>query len=78
MLKIASHDTYHELGLGADLGTIARGRLADFILIPGDPIADIEILRNVSVVVQDGTIYFPAEIYRALNVVPFVDGPKIQ
>ncbi len=59
VLAIASHDTYAELGLGADLGAIARGKLADFILVPGDPVADIESLRNVSMVVQDGTIYFP-------------------
>lgn len=78
VLKIASHDTYQELGLGAELGSIERGKLADFILIPGDPVADIEILRNVSLVVQDGTIYFPAEIYAALNILPFAPAPAIR
>lgn len=52
-----------------------RARQADFILIPGDPLGDIEILGNVSPVVQDGTIYFPAEICRALNIERFAPPP---
>lgn len=44
------------LGLGKYLGTLAPGKLADIILIDGDPLADIEDLARVKVVVQGGRI----------------------
>jgi imidazolonepropionase-like amidohydrolase len=31
-----------------DLGTIAKGKLADFIVVDGDPVADIGLLGNPS------------------------------
>jgi imidazolonepropionase-like amidohydrolase len=39
-----------------ELGTIEAGRVADIIVIDGDPLVDIRALRNVSVVIQDGKI----------------------
>lgn len=78
VLKIATADAIGELGLGAELGVIARGKKADFILVPANPLEDIESLRLVNLVVQDGTLYFPAEIYRALNVEPFSPAPEIR
>jgi imidazolonepropionase-like amidohydrolase len=43
-----------------DLGTIAKGKLADFIVVDGDPIANIGILGNRSnflAVAKGGTLY---------------------
>ena len=34
------------LGLGDKLGTLAQGKLADLIVVEGDPLKDITILRN--------------------------------
>jgi imidazolonepropionase-like amidohydrolase len=34
------------LGLGDDLGTIAPGKLADVIVVDGDPLADITVLGD--------------------------------
>ena len=76
VLKIDTYDTIKYLGLDGDLGTIEKGKLADLILIPGNPIEDITALRNVSLVVQDGTVYFPSEIYELTNVRPFSSAPK--
>lgn len=77
-LAIDTHDTIVHLGLDHDLGTIAAGKLADFILVPGSPIDDITTLRNVSLVSKGGVIYFPSEIYEALNVKPFSKPPAIR
>ncbi|HEY5609822.1 MAG TPA: amidohydrolase family protein, partial [Thermoanaerobaculia bacterium] len=38
----------------ANLGTIAPGKLADIIVVDGDPLADISAVRNVVHVVKDG------------------------
>jgi imidazolonepropionase-like amidohydrolase len=43
------------------LGTIAVGKLADLVLLDGDPLADIHNLRRVSAVVADGRIFDSAQ-----------------
>ena len=44
------------LGLGDELGTLEPGKLADIILIDGDPLDDLADLTRVKVVVQHGQI----------------------
>jgi imidazolonepropionase-like amidohydrolase len=38
----------------ADLGVIAAGRLADIIAVPGDPLSDMRVMRDVEIVIQGG------------------------
>jgi len=38
------------------LGTIEKGKIADLLVIEGDPLEDIRNLRNVKVIIQDGKI----------------------
>ena len=48
------------LGMGDSLGTLEPGRLADLILIDGDPLADINIVADptrVKLVMKDGIVY---------------------
>lgn len=42
--------------LGDELGTVEPGRLADIIVVDGDPLRDMSVLRNVEVVVLDGRV----------------------
>ncbi|MEE8252170.1 MAG: amidohydrolase family protein [Gemmatimonadales bacterium] len=44
------------VGLGDELGTVVSGKIADIILIDGDPLADISVLTNAEVVIQGGRI----------------------
>jgi imidazolonepropionase-like amidohydrolase len=45
------------MGLGDELGTIAEGKLADLVVVDGDPSTDISCLRmGLRLVVQDGEI----------------------
>jgi imidazolonepropionase-like amidohydrolase len=52
-------------------GSIATGKLADMILIEGDPTKDISAIRNINLVMKDGIIYYPTEIYEAMGIKPF-------
>jgi imidazolonepropionase-like amidohydrolase len=44
------------IGRQRDLGTIEPGKLADIIVVRGDPLFNITALANVEVVVKDGAV----------------------
>jgi imidazolonepropionase-like amidohydrolase len=46
-----------------DLGSIAAGKIADVVAVPGNPIDDISLMKRVSFVMKDGVVY-------KLNAVP--------
>jgi len=41
---------------GNRLGTIERGKLADLLVLDADPLADIQNLRKISMIIQEGKI----------------------
>ncbi|HJP84510.1 MAG TPA: amidohydrolase family protein [Gemmatimonadaceae bacterium] len=45
------------LGWDARLGSLAPGKLADIVAVPGDPLADIHATERVSFVMKNGVIY---------------------
>ena len=53
------------------LGSITRGKLADLILVDGDPTSDISAIRKVALVMKEGVVYYPAEIFAATGIKPF-------
>ena len=44
------------MGLAADIGKVEAGRYADLIAVRGDPLADIRVLENVTVVLKGGEV----------------------
>ena len=44
------------LGKGNELGTIEPGKLADIIVVRGNPLFDVANLANVEVVIKDGKV----------------------
>ena len=59
------------------LGVIEVGKLADFSMISGNPIDNISNIRQIRMVSKGGVIYFPEEIYQALNIKPFANKPRV-
>lgn len=60
-------------------GTITPGKIADLVLVDGDPTKNIEDIRKVVVVVTRGKLIYPNEINQTLGVKPFVTAvPKLR
>ena len=68
-----------EIYMGRDqrLGSIAKGKLADFILLDGNPLEDMAAIHRIAMVVKGGTVYFPEEIWREVGVKPFAAAPAV-
>jgi len=50
--------------LAVNAGTIEAGRLADLIVLEGDPLVDISNTRRVRYVIANGRVFTPAELLR--------------
>jgi imidazolonepropionase-like amidohydrolase len=47
------------IGRETDLGTIEKGKLADIVVVAGDPLADVTVLQKpeqIALVIKDGTV----------------------
>lgn len=77
ILKRATFDSAHYLSQDQRMGSIEKGKLADFFLIPGDPTRDLKAIKTISMVVKDGVFYYPSEVYPKFGIQPFVSAPKI-
>ncbi len=77
VLKRASWDMATYLKQDEDLGSIEKGKYADFFLVPGDPTKSLKELRQIRMVVSDGVVYFPSEIYPWFGIRPFTEAPEI-
>jgi imidazolonepropionase-like amidohydrolase len=58
------------MSMDKDLGSITPGKLADVVLVDGNPAANISDIRKTVVVVKDGVLYQPKELYTELGVTP--------
>jgi imidazolonepropionase-like amidohydrolase len=58
-----------------DRGSIRAGKLADLILVDGDPTVNIADIRKVALVITQGSLFMPAQLHQALGIAPFVSNP---
>jgi imidazolonepropionase-like amidohydrolase len=77
ILAWASQGMADYLGAGDRLGSITPGKEADFFLVSGDPTKDFKAIKAISMVIADGDIYFPSEIYPEFGIKPFADAPVL-
>jgi imidazolonepropionase-like amidohydrolase len=56
-LQTATVNPARLLNADADIGTLQVGKLADLVVVEGDPLADIQATRRVRTVIKNGEIY---------------------
>ena len=69
-LQIASFNAARLLKQEKDLGSIAAGKRADFVLVEGNPAEHISDIRRCRLVMKDGTLYNSADLYAAVGIQP--------
>ncbi|HVE81710.1 MAG TPA: amidohydrolase family protein [Myxococcales bacterium] len=70
VLQIATLGAARVMKKDKELGSIAPGKLADLILVDGDPSKNVSDIRKVRTVIKDGTRFVVSELDQALGVRP--------
>ncbi|MGZ8362427.1 MAG: amidohydrolase family protein [Caulobacteraceae bacterium] len=73
---ISNTDILYAATLGAasvnhhdkELGSIESGKLADLVLIDGDPSKNISDIRKTSLVIKDGAVFDPKALYAEVGI----------
>jgi cytosine/adenosine deaminase-related metal-dependent hydrolase len=63
--KFRSHATYGAAKVSNklnDYGSIEAGKIANLIIVNGDPLTDMKDIRKISVVIKQGKRHIPADI----------------
>ena len=55
-LTAATKNAAEMCGVGPELGTVEPGKLADLIVVDGNPLDDIENIRNLELVIKEGRV----------------------
>jgi len=72
VLVAATRNAAAAMGRLADLGTVEKGKVADLLLVAGDPTADVANLRKVETVVRGGAVHTVGD----LRAVPPAPAPR--
>jgi imidazolonepropionase-like amidohydrolase len=56
-IRAATSTAAELLGTQNDLGTIAAGKQADIVAVPGDPLTDVSLMEKVEFVMKAGVVY---------------------
>jgi len=70
VLRLATLTSAQVIGADGERGVIAPGKLADLILVDGDPSTQIADINQVTLVMKGGQLYDPARIEQALGIAP--------
>lgn len=60
VISAATKNNAEIIGRGDELGTIEPGKLADILVVEGNPLFDINVLGDVSFVIKDGVPWYDA------------------
>ncbi len=58
VISAATKTNAEILDLFDELGTVEPGKLADLIVVDGNPLADIDALQHVDIVIKDGGVWY--------------------
>ena len=75
VLKAATINGARALKVDDQLGSIEPGKLADLVIVQGNPLQDIKAAREVRMVIKDGVAYDPEELLQSAEGMIGPTGP---
>jgi len=57
-IKSGTSEAARALGINNEVGTIEKGKIADLIIVDGNPLEDLEALKRIVMILKDGDIVF--------------------
>ena len=70
VLRAATVESARALGLGDETGALAVGLSADLLIVPGDPLEDLAVLRAPECVVSRGRVLDRTGLFAAAQALP--------
>ena len=67
VLRFATINAARALKVDDELGTIEAGKLADLVILEGNPLEDIRNTRHVRMVAKEGIFYDPHELLSSVK-----------
>ena len=76
VIKFATINGAKAIHAGDYLGSIESGKIADLVILRGNPLEDIRNIRNAHMVMKNGLMYDPQELLRSAEGKIGPNGPK--
>lgn len=68
VLQLATIVSAKNVGMEDRLGSVEKGKMADLVLVDGNPVENISDIRRVELTIKDGKVFDPKELYGALGI----------
>ncbi len=70
VIRMATLDAARAMRIDDKIGSIAAGKVADLVVVDGDPVTDIRAITKVVSTMRGGIVFASAPLYRAVGVRP--------
>ena len=65
VLRAATINGARALGVDKQLGSVETSKLADLVVVRGNPLDDIKVARDIKLVVKEGAVYDPVKLLQS-------------
>ncbi|MEX0359394.1 MAG: amidohydrolase family protein, partial [Allomuricauda sp.] len=68
VLQLATIVSAKNVGMDDRLGSVEKGKMADLVLVDGNPVENISDIRRVELTIKDGKVFDAKKLYESLGI----------